>query len=71
MKRLLATLALTCALSGVSLGADIPTCGLTSEAPTTAETTSPGEVPTTAVTSPGDMPTCGLSLLLTALDLVF
>jgi hypothetical protein len=27
MKRFLATLALTCALSGVSLGADIPTCG--------------------------------------------
>ena len=31
MKRLLITLALTCALSGVALGADMPTCGAPGE----------------------------------------
>lgn len=71
MKRFLATLALTCALSGVSLGADIPTCGLTSTEPAQTEPASPGDIPSTGATSPGDMPTCGLSVLLAALDLVF
>jgi hypothetical protein len=71
MKRFLVAFALTCALSGVSLGADIPTCGLSSTEPTQAAPASPGEIPSTGVTSPGDMPTCGLSVLLAALDLVF
>jgi hypothetical protein len=35
------------------------------------ETASLGDIPSTGFTSPGEMPTCGLSFLLTALDLVF
>ena len=44
MKRFMATLALTCALSGMTLGADIPTCG----APTPASTQS-SSVTTTVI----------------------
>ena len=58
MKRLLVILALTCALFSVSLGADMPTCG--------APAPAPGDVPST-----GSIPTCGLSALLTILDLAF
>jgi hypothetical protein len=71
MKRFLVAFALTCALSGVSLAADIPTCGLTADEPITTEPASPGDIPSTGITSPGDMPTCGLSVLLTAFGLVF
>jgi hypothetical protein len=71
MRRLIATLVLTCALSGVSLGADIPTCGLTAEEPTTTETTTPGEIHTTDATAPGDIPGVDVTILLTVLDLVF
>jgi hypothetical protein len=38
MKRFLATLALTCALSGLTLGADMPTCGV--PAPSSTESSS-------------------------------
>ncbi len=71
MKRFLVAFALTCALSGVSLSADIPTCGLTADEPITTEPSSPGDVPFTGVTSPGEIPTGGLSVLLTAFGLVF
>jgi hypothetical protein len=67
MKRLLATFVLTCALSGVSLGADIPTCGVAAPAPDPVS----GEIPSTSFTSSGEIPTSGLSVLLTVLDLVF
>lgn len=69
MKRFAIAVVLTCALSGVALAGDIPSSGIT--APPPDETTQPGDIPSTDSTSPGDMPTCGLSLLLTALDLVF
>jgi hypothetical protein len=71
MKRFLVAVALTCALSAVSLAADIPTCGLTSTEPTATEPASPGDIPSTGVTSPGEIPTVGLSVLLAAFDLVF
>ena len=73
MKRFLTAFALTCALSVVALGADIPTCGIPAPAPTpngmTAE--APGEIPTDGSPAPGDMPTVGLSMFLTILDLAF
>lgn len=70
MKRFLTTLALTCVLSGSALAGDIDTCGITSGDPTTVAA-SPGDVPSTDSSSPGDMPTCGLTVLLTILDLAF
>ena len=71
MKRFFAVLALTCVLSSVALAGDIDTCGLTAEEPATAETASPGDVPSTDVTSPGEIPIGGLSILLTGFGLVF
>lgn len=66
MKRLLITFALTCALSGVALGADIPTCGLPGETSTppcaTGDQGSGGR-------TDGDMGAGGLALLI--LDLLF
>jgi hypothetical protein len=70
MKRFLATLALTCVLSGSAFAGTIPTCGLTSEEPTT-EATEPGHIPTSDSTSPGEMPGVDVSILLTLLDLAF
>lgn len=46
MKRLTMTLALTCVLSFSALAGEMPTCGITSEEPTTTETAAPGNVPT-------------------------
>jgi hypothetical protein len=53
MKRILATLILTCALSVSALAGEIPTC---SPSPTAAVT---GEVPTNDSESAGNMPTDG------------
>jgi hypothetical protein len=61
MKRFLVTLALTCVLSGTAFAGEIPTMGSPSPAPDGA----------TQTTLPGDMPTCGLSVLLTILNLAF
>lgn len=49
MKRLLATIALACALSASASAGEVPTSGVTSP--------QPGEVPTSGVTSPqpGDL----------------
>lgn len=73
MKRFLATLALTCVLSGSALAGTIPTCGLTADEPPTeaTETTELGHVPTSDSTSPREVATPGLSILLTLLDLAF
>ena len=72
MKRFLAALALTCALSASVLAGDIPTCGTPSPDPTpNGMTSEPGDMPIIGSTSPGDMPTCGMSVWLTILDLAF
>ena len=74
MKRFMIAIALTCILFGSALAGDIPMTVTGTPPPppgATAETASPGDVPSTDVTSPGTIPTCGLSVLLTALDLVF
>lgn len=75
MKRFATTVVLACALSGTALAGDIPSSGIVSPPPpppdATAQTASPGEIPTSGLTSPGEMPTCGLSALLTAIGLVF
>jgi hypothetical protein len=71
MKRLLVSLALTCALSASVLAGDIPTCGTPGLACITTEKTIPGDIPISDSTSPGDMPTVGFSAFLTILDLVF
>jgi hypothetical protein len=62
MKRLLMTIALSCALSGTVLAGQIPTVGFT--APPPDETSTP--------TTPSDIPTVGLSQQMSdaALDLV-
>lgn len=49
MKRSLATLALTCALSGSAMAGDIPTCGLMAEEPTTE---TEGSIPTGDLENP-------------------
>jgi hypothetical protein len=70
MKRVLMAAALACVLSGTVLAGDIP--GVDAPAP--------GDVPTTDAQAPGDMPavdstntmtTCGLSLVVTLIDLAF
>lgn len=72
MKRFLIALALTCVLSGSALAGDVPTCGAPVPASSeTTETTSPGDITNGDSTSPGDVDTCGLSVLLTILDLAF
>jgi hypothetical protein len=74
MKRFLVTLALTCVLSGTALAGEIPTMGVPSPAAEPdgiAQATLPGDMPTMGSTSPADMPTCGLSVLLTILNLAF
>ena len=73
MKRFLAALTLTCVLAGPALAGHIDTCGSPAPPPpgATEDVTAPGEIPSTGYTSPGDMPTCGLSVVLTVLDLVF
>ncbi|MDQ1707091.1 MAG: hypothetical protein QOJ88_302 [Pyrinomonadaceae bacterium] len=70
MKRFLATLALTCAFSGLALGADIPTCGVPAPASSGTET-APGEIATPGFTSPGDMGNGAPTVLLIILDLLF
>ena len=72
MRRFLITIALTCVLSGSALAGEMPTCGLQSsgEIPSTG-LQSPGHVPSTDSTSPGTIPTCGVSILLTLIDLAF
>ena len=71
MKRLLVTLALTCAISGVALGADIPTCGCPSPAP--GETQTPpcltGDMGNGGKADDGNQGAGGLALLI--LDLLF
>jgi hypothetical protein len=64
MKRFLAALTLTCALSVSAMAGDIPTCGVTSPAPGETQTP-PG------VTAPGEIPSVPLSVLLTILDFAF
>lgn len=74
MKRFAMTLALACALSGTALGGNVPSTDFVPPPPPppgAAQTASPGEIPSTGFTSPGEMPTCGLSVLLTILDLAF
>lgn len=71
MKRFLATLALTCVLSGSALAGTIPTCGLTADEPTTTEPTGSGNIPSTDSTSLGEIPGVDVSILLTLLDLAF
>jgi hypothetical protein len=76
MKRFALALAFTCVLSATAVAGEIPSTGITSPPPppppgATAQTDLPGEILSTGVTSPGEMPTCGLSVLLTALGLVF
>jgi len=72
MKRFAIALVLACALSGTALAGDVPSSGIMSPPPPPPdEIATPGDIPSTGFTSPGDMPTCGLSILLTALDLVF
>ena len=53
MKRLLATLALTCVLSTSALAGSIPTCGITSEETPAAE--AEGNIPTGDVVPTGDV----------------
>jgi opacity protein-like surface antigen len=71
MKRFLIALSLTCVLSGSVLAEDVDTAGAPAPAPVpngmTAE--APGDMPTAGSTSPADIPTCGMSVLLTILDL--
>jgi len=62
-----ATLVLVCALSGTALAGDVPSTGIVPPPPETVQS----ETPNTDVTLPGEIPTSGLSLLLTALGLVF
>jgi hypothetical protein len=72
MKRFAMALVLACALSSTVLAGDVPSTGITSPPPPPPdEIAMPGEIPSTGFTSPGDMPTCGLSILLTILDLAF
>ena len=70
MKRLAISLALTCVLSASAMAVDMPTCGLTADETTTAQTT-PGDIPSTDSASPGEMPGVDVSILLTVLELVF
>jgi hypothetical protein len=71
MKRLLVTLALTCALSGVALGGDIPTGGCPSPAP--GETQTPpclmGDMGNGGKADDGNQGSGGLALLI--VDLLF
>ena len=69
MKRFAMAVVLACALSGTALAGLIPSTGIT--APPPDETTQPGHIPSTDSASPGEVPATGLSILLTALDLVF
>lgn len=71
MKRLLIILALTCAFSGVALGADIPTCGCPSPAPgeTNSPPCAPGDQQNGGRSDDGNQGTGGLALLI--LDLLF
>ena len=57
MKRIIATLALTCTLSVSALAGEIPTCN-----PSPTATTATGEVPTNGSESvAGDIPTVGFA----------
>ncbi len=71
MKRFLLALTLAGVLSSSALAGTIDTCGAPAPAPSGTETSSPGDMPTVGSTSPADIPTCGLSVLLTILDLAF
>jgi hypothetical protein len=72
MKRLLVTLALTCALSGVALGADMPTCGAPSPGNIPMTEPAPGDVLTPpGFMSTGDMGNGAPTTLLIILDLLF
>jgi hypothetical protein len=72
MKRFVMASVLACVLSGTALAGLIPSTGIVSPPPPPPdETATLGDIPSTGFTSPGEMPTCGLSILLTALDLVF
>lgn len=64
MKRFVLAAALTCALSAIAIAGEIPSTGVVSPPPD-------GDIPTSDSASPGEMPTCGLSALLTILDLAF
>ena len=57
MKRIIATLALTCTLSVSALAGEIPTCN-----PSPTAATATGEVPTNGSEFvAGEMPTCGFA----------
>ena len=72
MKRFAMALVLACALSGTAMAGDVPSTGFVSPPPVPPnETAQFGNIPNTDSTSPGDVPTCGLSILLTILDLAF
>lgn len=72
MKRFAMALVLACALSGTALAGDVPSTGIASPPPVPPDETAQfGNIPNTDSTSPGDGPTCGLSILLTILDLAF
>ena len=72
MKRFLVTLTLTCVLSVSAMAGSIPTCGAPApDVPPVPITSEPGEMPTVGSTAPGDIPTCGLSFVVTLLELAF
>jgi hypothetical protein len=70
MKRFIIAIALTCVFSVSALAGEIPMT-VTAPPPPPDETAQPGDIPSTGVTSPGEVPTTGLSVVLTALGLVF
>lgn len=71
MKRLLMAITLACVVSGTALAGEMPTVIAPPAPDATVETVIPGEVTTGDSAAPGEMPTCGLSIVLTILDLVF
>ena len=72
MKRFLVALTLTCVLSVSAMAGDIPTIGAPSPGQTQGgDSTALGEIPSVNSPAPADIPTCGLSLVITLLDLAF
>lgn len=71
MRRFLIAIALTCALSGFAVAGEMPTCGVPSSGSPTPISSAPGDIPSVNSTAPADIPTCGLSLIVTLIDLAF